>query len=75
MQNLARIAWNTAKKFATDDGWWIASHISLTLLMSLFPFLIFVAALAGFLGSEDLAKCPFRNFLNRLNLLDSKEVV
>ena len=21
------------------------------------------------------AKCPFRNFLNRLNLLDSKEVV
>jgi len=22
-----------------------------------------------------IAKCPFRNFLNRLNLLDSKEVV
>ena len=56
MRNLARIAWTTAKKFANDDGWWIASHISLTLLMSLFPFLLFVAALAGFLGWADLAK-------------------
>jgi sulfane dehydrogenase subunit SoxC len=24
---------------------------------------------------QDPTKCPFRNFLNRLNLLDSKEVV
>ena len=32
-----RIAWTTAKKFADDYGWWIASHISLTLRMSLFP--------------------------------------
>ena len=39
-----------------DDGWAIASYIGLTLLMSLFPFLIFVAAVAGFLGSADLAK-------------------
>jgi membrane protein len=56
LRNLARIAWTTAKQFTNDDGWWIASHISLTLLMSLFPFLIFVAALAGFLGREDLAR-------------------
>jgi membrane protein len=41
--------------FVDDDGWAIASHIALTTLMSMFPFLIFVTALAGFLGSKDLA--------------------
>ena len=35
--------------FSADDGWAIASHIALSALMSLFPFLIFVTALAGFL--------------------------
>jgi len=50
-----RIVWQAAEKFAADDGWAIASYIGLTLLTSLFPFLIFVAGLAGFLGSQDLA--------------------
>ena len=55
MQASLRIVWRAAEKFAADDGWAIASYIGLTLLTSLFPFLIFVAALAGFLGSGDLA--------------------
>jgi len=50
-----KIVWRAAEKFAADDGWAIASYIGLTLLTSLFPFLIFVAALAGFLGTGDLA--------------------
>jgi membrane protein len=41
--------------FVADDGWAIASHIALSTLTSLFPFLIFVTALAGFFGSQDLA--------------------
>ena len=41
--------------FAEDDGWAIASHIAMTTLMSMFPFLIFVTALAGFFGSKELA--------------------
>lgn len=41
--------------FIEDDGWAIASHIALTTLMSMFPFLIFLTALAGFFGSKDLA--------------------
>jgi membrane protein len=41
--------------FLADDGWPIASHIALSMLTSLFPFLIFVTALAGFLGSQDLS--------------------
>src|ERR1700759_2553210 len=42
--------------FPRDDGWPIASHIALSTLMSLFPFLIFITALTGFLfGTEELA--------------------
>lgn len=38
-----------------DDGWAMASHVALSALMAVFPFLIFVAALAGFIGEADLA--------------------
>jgi membrane protein len=41
--------------FNEGDGWAIASHIALSTLMSLFPFLIVVTALAGLFGSKDLA--------------------
>jgi membrane protein len=41
--------------FLADDGWAIASHIALSSLMALFPFLIVLASLAGFVGSKDLA--------------------
>ena len=40
--------------FNRDDGWAIASHIALSILMSVFPFLIVVTAIAGFVGSVDL---------------------
>lgn len=43
-------------RFIAHDGWAIASHIALSVLMSLFPFLIVVTALAGFTGSVDLAE-------------------
>ncbi len=42
-------------RFNRDDGWAIASHIALSILMALFPFLIVVTAIAGFIGSTDLA--------------------
>ena len=42
--------------FLADDGWAIASHIALSTLMALFPFLIVLTSLAAFLfGSKDLA--------------------
>lgn len=42
--------------FLADDGWAIASHIALSSLMALFPFLIVLTALAGFFfGSKQLA--------------------
>lgn len=41
--------------FLADDGWAIASHIALSTLMALFPFLIVLTSLAGFFGSKELA--------------------
>jgi membrane protein len=52
-----RVAFDAFLKFLRDDGWAIASHIALSTLMSLFPFLIFVTALTSLLyGSEELAE-------------------
>ena len=41
--------------FLADDGWAIASHIALSTLMALFPFLIVLTPLSGFFGSKELA--------------------
>ncbi|HEX5507258.1 MAG TPA: YihY/virulence factor BrkB family protein [Pseudolabrys sp.] len=50
-----RIALDAFEAFVADDGWAIASHIALSSLMALFPFLIVVTALAGFFfGSKEL---------------------
>jgi membrane protein len=42
-------------EFLADDGWAISSHIALSSLMALFPFLIVLTSLAGFFGSKELA--------------------
>jgi membrane protein len=49
------IAMDAFYRFNADDGWAIASHIALSVLMSMFPFLILVTAIAGFIGSKNLA--------------------
>ena len=43
-------------RLAEDDGWAIASHLAMSTLTSMFPFLIFVTALAGFFGSAELSE-------------------
>lgn len=51
-----RIVLEALRQFLADDGWAIASHIALSTLMAMFPFLIVVTALAGFFfGSKELA--------------------
>ena len=56
LQTCYRVTIDAYYKFLADDGWAIASHIALSALMALFPFLILVTALAGFLfGSTQLA--------------------
>lgn len=50
-----RIALDAWWEFLKDDGWAIASHIALSALMSLFPFFLVLTAVAGMIGSTDLA--------------------
>jgi membrane protein len=52
---LGRVFFEAFMHFSNDYGWAFASHVALSMLAGLFPFLIFVAALAGFFGSEGLA--------------------
>jgi len=50
-----RVVTDAFYRFTANDGWAIASHIALSALMSLFPFLIVVTALAGFFGTKELS--------------------
>lgn len=52
---LLRLFYGAYWRFSKNDGWAIASHVALTILMSLFPFLIFITALAGVFGTQALA--------------------
>jgi membrane protein len=56
LRRTVRIAFDAFYRFLSDDGWAIASHIALSALMALFPFIIVVTSLAAsFYGSKDLA--------------------
>jgi len=55
IREMLAIALDAYWRLNAEDGWAISSHIALATLTSLFPFLIFLTALAGFLGSEDLS--------------------
>lgn len=55
MKRIFELVWDAYLRFLDDDGWAMASHVALSALMSLFPFLIVVTALAGIFASKDLA--------------------
>ena len=48
--------WRAALIFTATDGWAIASHVALSSLMALFPFLIFITAVAAFFDMSTLAE-------------------
>jgi len=50
-----RILAGAITHFNRDDGWAMASHVALSTLLALFPFLIFGTALASFLGADAFA--------------------
>jgi membrane protein len=55
LRHWLRIAIDAVYAFGDDDGWALASHIALSALLALFPFLIVLTALAGFAGSKEIA--------------------
>lgn len=50
------ITWRAIDLFTRTDGWAIASHVALTSLMAIFPFLIFLTSVAAFFDMSDVAK-------------------
>ena len=52
LRQSVRIAFDAFDRFIADDGWAIASHIALSALMALFPFIIVVTSLADTLSQE-----------------------
>lgn len=55
LRRLRRITWQTYYHFEKDNAWVLAGHIAYMGLFALFPFLIFLLALAGFLGQGEAA--------------------
>jgi len=55
---LARIWFRTIREalvhFNESEGWALASHVTLSLMIAVFPFLIFTTSLAGFFGKGTL---------------------
>lgn len=51
-----KVAYDAYFHFAEDDGWAMASHMALSILLALFPFLIFGTALAGLLGADSFSE-------------------
>ena len=50
-----RVIFDAFGHFNYDDGWSMASHLAISALMALFPFLIFATTLASFLGAQAFA--------------------
>lgn len=51
-----RIVYDALYHFSEDEGWAMASHVALSSLLALFPFLIFGTTLATYLGAERFAE-------------------
>ncbi|WP_269931166.1 YihY/virulence factor BrkB family protein [Aminobacter sp. HY435] len=51
-----RVLFDAVGHFHDDDGWAMASHLAISALMALFPFLIFATTLASFLGADAFAE-------------------
>ena len=55
-KTLGRVLLDAVFHFSEDDGWAMASHIALSVLLAVFPFLIFGAAMAAFLGADSFTE-------------------
>lgn len=54
-KKLLPITWDVLRRFEAHYGWAIAAHVAMSALLAIFPFLIFVTALAAFLGAGQVS--------------------
>lgn len=55
LRSVWAVLYDVYVRFTAHDAWAIASHVALSVLLALFPFLIVVTALAGFIGTPQAA--------------------
>lgn len=69
---------NALGRLMSDDGWALASHLALSIILAIFPFLIFVTALAGFLGinvtAHDVQQVVFEGWPATISAPIAREV-
>jgi membrane protein len=53
IRKLMPLTFDVLRRFEAHYGWAIAAHVAMSALLAIFPFLIFVTALAAFLGAGD----------------------
>lgn len=53
IKKLMPITFDVLRRFEAHYGWAIAAHVAMSALLAIFPFLIFVTALAAFMGAGD----------------------
>jgi membrane protein len=51
--SLPQLAWETFRRMVADEAIPLAGNIAFRMMFSAFPFLIFLTAIAGYIGSED----------------------
>lgn len=52
---ITKAVYKAVERFIYDDGFYMASALAFAIILAIFPFIIFMTAMAGFLGGEDLA--------------------
>jgi membrane protein len=55
VRTLYKVLYDAVYHFIEDDGFAMASHVALSTLLAVFPFLIFGTALASFLGASQFS--------------------
>lgn len=55
IKRISVISYEVYLRFTAHDAWAIASHVALSALLALFPFLIVVTSIASLIGTDEIA--------------------
>jgi membrane protein len=66
LKQIWRVLYRVYDGLYRHDGWAIASHIALSALLALFPFLIFLTALGSFFGTKEMADAVVKILIEAL---------
>lgn len=55
LKTIWAVAFDVYVRFTAHDAWAISSHVALSVLLALFPFLIVVTSIASLIGTDEIA--------------------